>query len=106
MRDSIYAASVHAGSVPCANGTHTQWLKFDKSAGVFRHGESDSPIRKNMEVRALRRGLSGEDFARTVRGETERLAFPLENSPGNQRVIDQILSGVAGTTLQSVRKLS
>lgn len=45
-----------------------------------------------------------EDFARTVRGQTERLAFPLENSLGNQRVIDQILAGVTGATVQSVRE--
>ncbi len=38
--------------------------------------------------------LMVEDFGRTVLGEKAKLAFTLENSLGNQRVIDQILRSV------------
>jgi len=41
-----------------------------------------------------------------ISGETERLAFPLENSLGNQRVIDQILAGSAATETSPVRQSS
>lgn len=47
-----------------------------------------------------------EDFARAVLGQTAKPAFPLESSLGNQRVVDQILCGGAGTTFPSARKPS
>lgn len=63
-------------------------------------------FRKTWKFARCIADFQGEDLARTVRGETERLADSLEHSPGNQRVIDQILLGVVRTTLQSVRKPS
>lgn len=60
-------------------------------------------FRKTWKFARCIADFQGEDLARTVRGETERLAFPLENSLAGKRVIDQILSGVAGATAVSTK---
>ncbi|ABE35123.1 hypothetical protein Bxe_B0831 [Paraburkholderia xenovorans LB400] len=92
----------------------TGWLSIDASFNPGVHGPAQVHHHhdKTAEVTATRfdgvdqyRAIV-EDFARTARGQTGKPAFPLENSLGNQRVIDHILSGGSGTTLPSVRKPS
>jgi predicted dehydrogenase len=76
------------------------WISVDApfNPGVYgpahiRHRSDETGQTQVMEFGdADQYQLMAEDFARTALGQQAKLAFTLENSLGNQRVIDQILS--------------
>jgi predicted dehydrogenase len=75
------------------------WLSVDApfNPGVYapaqiRHRSDETGQTRTLEFDEVDQyQLMVEDFGRTVLGEKAKLAFTLENSLGNQRVIDQIL---------------
>jgi predicted dehydrogenase len=76
------------------------WLSVDAPFNPGTYGPAQIRLRSDetAQTRTIEFGdvdqyqLMVEDFASTVLGQKANLAFTLENSLGNQRVIDQILS--------------
>jgi len=76
------------------------WLSVDApfNPGIYGPAQIRHRSDETGQIRVIKFGevdqyqLMTEDFARTIRGEKANLAFTLENSLSNQRVIDLILS--------------
>jgi predicted dehydrogenase len=63
------------------------------AAAQIRHRSDETAEIRTIEFDDVDQyQLMVEDFARTVLGQKANLTFTLENSLGNQQVIDQILS--------------